>query len=83
MKSKYLAIIIVVAFIVVTVASKLEAAVKISVTQTAEKITISGYKGKKITSDNSRSAMMGGISLRFRTRALMPVFASYHLLPRK
>ncbi|MGD0589904.1 MAG: hypothetical protein ABSA44_03780 [Bacteroidota bacterium] len=51
MKSKYLAIIIVVALIMVVVASKLEAAVKITVTQTADKITISGYKGKKITSD--------------------------------
>ncbi|MGA3286711.1 MAG: hypothetical protein ABSD46_04730 [Bacteroidota bacterium] len=51
MKSKYLAIIIVVAFIVVAAVSNSEAAVKITVTQTADKITIMGYKGKKITSD--------------------------------
>ena len=51
MKSKYLAIIVVVAFIVAAVASKSEAAVKISVTQTADKITIAGYKGNKIASD--------------------------------
>lgn len=52
MKSKYLAIIvIVVAFIVAAVASKSEAAGKITVAQTADKITIKGDKGKKIASD--------------------------------
>jgi hypothetical protein len=51
MKSKYLAIIVVVAFIVTAVVSKSEAAAKITVTQTADKITITGDKGKKIASD--------------------------------
>jgi len=51
MKGKYLAIIVVVAFIVAAAASKSVAAVKIIVTQTADKITIAGYKGKKIVSD--------------------------------
>jgi hypothetical protein len=52
MKSKYLAIIVVVvAFIVTAAASKSEAAVKITVTQTADKIIIAGYKGNKIASD--------------------------------
>ena len=51
MKSKYLVIIVVVAFIVAAAASKSVAAVKIIVTQTADKITIAGYKGKKIVSD--------------------------------
>jgi hypothetical protein len=51
MKSKYLVIIIVVAFIVATAVSMSEAAAKITVTQTADKITITGDKGKKISSD--------------------------------
>ncbi len=51
MKSKYLALVIVAAFIAVTTASQLLAAGKITVTQTAEKITITGDKGKKIASD--------------------------------
>jgi hypothetical protein len=52
MKSKYLAIIVVVVAIIAAAAvSKSEAAVKINVTQTADKITIAGNKGKKIASD--------------------------------
>jgi hypothetical protein len=51
MKSKYLVIIVVVAFIVAAAALNSVAAVKIIVTQTADKITIMGYKGKKIVSD--------------------------------
>jgi len=51
MKSKYLAIIVVAAFIVATAVSKSEAAGKITVTQTVDKITIKGDKSKKIPSD--------------------------------
>jgi hypothetical protein len=52
MKSKYLAIIVVVvAFIMAAATSKSGAAAKIAVTQTANKITITGDKGKKIASD--------------------------------
>ena len=51
MKGKYLAIIVVVALIVGAAALNLEAAVKIIVTQTPDKITIKGYNGKKIVSD--------------------------------
>jgi hypothetical protein len=51
MKSKYLAILIVVAFIAAAAASKSGAAGKITVSQTADKITISGNKGKRIASD--------------------------------
>jgi len=51
MKDKYLAIIIVVAFIVGAASLNSVAAVKIIVTQTPDKITIKGYIGKKIVSD--------------------------------
>jgi hypothetical protein len=52
MKSKYLAIIIVlVTFIVATAVSKSVTAAKITVTQTADKITITGDKGEKIASE--------------------------------
>jgi hypothetical protein len=51
MKSKYLALIIVAAFIAATAVSQSVAAGKITVTQTAEKISISGDNGKKIASD--------------------------------
>jgi hypothetical protein len=49
MKNKYLALIVVVAFIAATTASV--AVAKITITQIAEKITITGDKGKKIASD--------------------------------
>jgi hypothetical protein len=51
MQSKYLAIIIVAAFIVAAAASKSGVAGKITVSQTIDKITIAGDKGKKIASD--------------------------------
>jgi hypothetical protein len=51
MKNKYLALIVVVAFIASASSSLLAATGKITVTQTAEKITITGDKGKKINSD--------------------------------
>ena len=51
MKCKYLALIVVVAFIAAASTSQSVAAGKITVTQTAEKITITGDKCKKIASD--------------------------------
>jgi hypothetical protein len=51
MKSKYLALIIIAAFIAAASSSLLAASGKITVTQTAEKITITGDKGEKIASD--------------------------------
>lgn len=51
MKIKYLALIIVAAFIAANTVSMSVAAGKITVTQTAEKITITGDKCKKIASD--------------------------------
>jgi len=84
MKSKYLAIIVVlVTFIVATALSKSVTAAKITVTQTADKITIMGDKGEKIASENLRSAKTNGISLRFQYTALLPAFASYRLPLRK
>ena len=51
MKGKYLAITVVVAFIVAAATSKSGVAGKITVSQTADKVTITGDKGKKIASD--------------------------------
>ena len=51
MKNKYLALIVVAAFIAAASVSQLATAGNITVTQTAEKITITGDKGKKIASD--------------------------------
>jgi hypothetical protein len=51
MRSKYLAILIVAASIVAAAASKSGVAGKITVSQTADKVTITGDKGKKIASD--------------------------------
>jgi hypothetical protein len=60
MKIKYLAIIVVaVVFIVATAASKSGVTGKITVSQTADKITITGDKGKKIASDKFKLSKDG------------------------
>ena len=51
MKSRYLTIMIVVTFIITAAVAKSEAAGKITVNQTADKIIITGDKGKKNASD--------------------------------
>jgi hypothetical protein len=83
MKSKYLAIIVVVAFIIAAAASKSGAAGKITITQTADKITITGDKGEKIASDKFALSKDGWYIIKVSYKGADPSICQLSLVTQK